>query len=192
MTTVENAGAPVEISLEFTPNPNTLKFVVNRTLVPTAAVNFTAPDQAAKAPLAKRLFEVAGVSAVMLGRNFVTVTKGEGGNWETIHRGTTQALLEHLSAGRPVLDADFAPAAEPKGGDSDVERKIRQILDDEVRPAVAMDGGDIIFQKYENRMVFLHLQGSCHGCPSSLMTLKMGIEQRLRAAIPEIEEVVAV
>jgi len=182
----------VNISLEFTPNPNTLKFVVSHDLVPTSAVNFTESAHAEKSPLAKRLFEVQGVAAVMLGKNFVTVTKGENGVWDVIHKGSLEVLQSHFNDNLPILDPDFKLPEPTQSSGSAEEEKIRQILDQEIRPAVAMDGGDIIFKKFENGIVYLHLQGSCHGCPSSLMTLKMGIENRLRETIPDIREVVAI
>jgi Fe-S cluster biogenesis protein NfuA len=186
----------VNIQLEWTPNPSTLKYVVDAALLPRGAMNFTSREVAdQKSPLAVRLFDIQGVTAVMLGTNFVTVTKGDAGEWDELNDGVMLALDKHLSAGDVVVMPEVleqwsnAPAA---GGTGDLETRIREILDVEIRPAVAMDGGDITLDRYENGVVYVHMQGSCSGCPSSTATLRMGIETRLREAIPEIVEVVAV
>jgi Fe-S cluster biogenesis protein NfuA len=183
----------VEVSLEFTPNPNTLKFVVNQALLEKGALNFTSLDAAEKSPLAQKLFGVAGVAGVMIGHNFVTVTKNEEGDWEKIHQGSLDAITQHLSAGGKVFEGDASSApTNHTQATGEIELKIRKVLDEEIRPAVAMDGGDITFDKYEDGVVYLFLQGSCSGCPSSAMTLKMGIEGRLKEMVPEIKEVVAI
>jgi Fe-S cluster biogenesis protein NfuA len=183
----------VYVSLEFTPNPNTLKYSVNRELLDRGAANFTRKEDAqARSPLAAKLFAVSGIAGVMIGKNFVTVTKTEEGDWDVVHKTASSIIEQHLSKGEPVLNETASSPEAHKGGSTDVENKIRQILDNEIRPAVAMDGGDITFEKFENGTVYLYLQGSCAGCPSSTMTLKMGIETRLREAIPEVQEVVSV
>jgi Fe-S cluster biogenesis protein NfuA len=182
----------VDVSLEFTPNPNTLKYVVNRTLLERGAANFTDAGTAKKSPLAVRLFGVAGVSGVMIGKNFITVTKGDAGDWESLNKGVTEILHDHLGKDMPVVDAAAVTSGPTGQGTGDIENKIRAILDAEIRPAVAMDGGDITFEKFEDGVVYLYLQGSCSGCPSSTATLKMGIENRLKEQIPEIREVVSV
>jgi len=188
---------PVNIQLEWTPNPSTLKYVVDTQLLPRGAMNFTTRDLAAeKSPLAERLFSIKGVMGVMLGTNFVTVTKGDEGEWDELNDGVMLALDQHLTAGAEVVKADVlaqaaAAAASPAAG-TEIENRIREILEIDIRPAVAMDGGDITLDRYENGTVYLHMQGSCAGCPSSTATLRMGIETRLREAIPEILEVVAV
>lgn len=187
--------SPVYVSLEFTPNPNTLKYSVNRELLKTrSAANFTAKSEFLKfSPLAKKLLAVEGISGVMIGKDFVTVTKTEEGDWDTVHKSTSSILENHLNLGELVVDENgFTSTQEIKGGTSAIEKQIIDILDAEVRPAVAMDGGDISFDRYEDGVVYLHMQGSCAGCPSSTMTLKSGIETRLKQAIPEIIEVVSV
>lgn len=182
----------VYVSLEFTPNPNTLKYSVNRQLIDRGTANFLNKEDAdQKSPLASKLFEVPGICGVMIGRNFVTVTKTEDGDWDVVHKSSSSIIEKHLSQNEVVLN-DVAPHEAHKGGESEIENKIREILDQEIRPAVAMDGGDITFEKYENGTVYVYLQGACSGCPSSTATLKMGIETRLRQAIPEIVEVVSV
>lgn len=187
----------VYVSLEFTPNPNTLKYSVNRELLNKGAVNFIKKDDAEKrSPLAAKLFGVPGISGVMIGKNFVTVTKDEAGDWDVVHKSSSTIIEKHLSSNEEVLNESSAAQAggsdAHKGGNTEIENKIREILDNEIRPAVAMDGGDITFEKFEDGVVYLYLQGSCAGCPSSTATLKMGIETRLREAIPEVQEVVSV
>lgn len=183
----------VYVSLEFTPNPNTLKYSVNRQLLDSGAVNLPRrQDAEAKSPLGLRLFEIPGIVGVMIGRDFVTVTKSEEGDWDVVHKNTSSIIERHLTDGLPVVNADALAQPAHKGGDSQVEQRIRAILDAEVRPAVAMDGGDITFDRYQDGVVYLYMQGSCSGCPSSTATLKMGIETRLKQEIPEIVEVVAV
>lgn len=182
----------VNIQLEWTPNPSTLKYVVDRRLIPSGAVNFTSLEAArGRSPVAEKLLAIEGVVGVMIGNNFVTVTKGEAGEWDALNDAVTQTLEEHLSSNQPVVIAE-AVATRPAEGESEVERQIREILDAEIRPAVMNDGGDILLDRFENGIVYLHMRGSCSGCPSSLMTLKMGIEQRLRETIPEVSEVVPV
>ena len=182
----------VNIQLEWTPNPSSLKYVVDRRLIPSGAVNFTSLEATrGKSPLAEKLFAIEGVAGVMIGNSFVTVTKGEAGEWDALNEAVTQTLEEHLSSNQPAVIAE-AVATRPVEGESEVERQIREILDAEIRPAVMNDGGDIMLDRFENGVVYLHMRGSCSGCPSSLMTLKMGIEQRLRETIPQVSEVVPV
>ncbi|MBY0371554.1 NifU family protein [bacterium] len=183
---------PIAINLEFTPNPNTLKFVVNRTLVERGAVNFLEASKASKSPLALKLFEIPGVSAVMLGTHFVTITKNPTGDWDVLAERVPGVLETHLTDGKPVFDADFELDTPVASDASDVERKIREILDTDIRPAVAMDGGDITFDRYEDGVVYLEMRGSCSSCAHSSATLKMGVETRLKDAIPEIKEVVQI
>jgi Fe-S cluster biogenesis protein NfuA len=183
----------VEVSLEFTPNPNTLKFLVNQALLDKGALNYTNLEAATNSPLAQKLFGVSGITGVMIGHNFITITKGEQGDWEQIHQATVDTITTHLKSGGKVVEGDVSSApVNHTSATGEVESQIRKVLDEEIRPAVAMDGGDITFDKYENGVVYLFLQGSCSGCPSSTMTLKMGIETRLKELVPEIKEVVAI
>lgn len=185
----------VNIQLEWTPNPSTLKYVVDTQLLPRGAMNFTTRDVAVeRSPLASRLFDIKGVTGVMLGTNFVTVTKGDEGEWDELNDGVMNALDQHLSANETVVKPEVLEqmAAKVVTGGTEMEQRIREILDAEIRPAVAQDGGDITLDRIENGTVYLHMQGSCSGCPSSTATLRMGIETRLREACPEIVEVVAV
>jgi Fe-S cluster biogenesis protein NfuA len=186
----------VNIQLEWTPNPSTLKYVVDRKLVPTGAHNFTSVQATeGKSPLARKLFAVQGVVGVMIAGNFVTVTKGEDGEWDELNDAVMATLDQHLTANEPVLTEEALAeraAAATSGSGSDVEAKIRDILDTEIRPGVMMDGGDILLDRFQDGIVYLHMRGSCSGCPSSTMTLKMGIENRLKEALPEVNEVVSV
>lgn len=180
----------VIVQLEFTPNPDTLKYAVNRSLLETGAANYTNPEAAqGSSPLAAELFKDPRVGAVMVGTNFITVTVKDQSTLADLNDKLMAAIQNYLNTGAPAVTA--APKT-PSRDLSEIERKIVEILDQEVRPAVAMDGGDITFEKFEDGYVFLKMQGACSGCPSSLMTLKMGVETRLKAAIPEITEVIPV
>lgn len=184
---------PVYVSLEFTPNPNTLKYSVNRQLLEKGAVNVVKMEDAKlKSPLAERLMGIPGIAGVMIGKDFVTVTKTEEGDWDVVHKSASDTIEDHLTREQPVVNAEALEASAHGGGDTAIEQRIREILDAEIRPAVAMDGGDITFDRYEAGVVYLAMQGSCAGCPSSTATLKVGIETRLKEMIPEVIEVVAV
>lgn len=184
------------VELEFTPNPNTLKYTTSVPLLLTGAANFVLAEQAAgKAPLAEKLFALKDVAGVMIGRNFVTVTLASQDSLTELNERIIDTIKSFLESGGKALNYESVPDGHSEAsaeGRSDTEQKIIKILDEEIRPAVAMDGGDITFEKFEGGVVFLHMRGSCSGCPSSVATLKMGIENRLRDAVPEITEVVAV
>ena len=186
MTPTPDAG----IVAETTPNPGTLRFALGRSINERGGKDFPHPAEADGSPLALRLFAIEGVAALYVGRDFVTVTKADGLEWdERVVESIKVGIRDHLSSGEPAITGPVSRHATAEGS---VETRIQRILDEEIRPAVAMDGGDIVFLGFHDGVVELHLQGSCSGCPSSLMTLKMGIEQRLRDEIPEVEEVVAI
>jgi Fe-S cluster biogenesis protein NfuA len=181
------------IETEQTPNPATLKFLPGRSVMGQGTADFTSAEAAGRSPLAERLFQVEGVSGVFLGSDFVTVTKAEPKTWQILKPAILGIIMEHFAANRPViLDGAASPASADASEDSEIVTQIKELLETRVRPAVAQDGGDIIFQGYEDGVVFLHLQGSCAGCPSSTATLKMGIENMLKHYVPEIVEVRAV
>lgn len=182
----------ISVTLEFTPNPDTLKYVVSTQLLERGALDFTDPSKAEGAPLAQRLFKTEGVKAVMIAKDFVTVTVAGQDVMMDVNTAMLREIREHLEAGEPVV-TDALPAQDEHGtDDSLVAQQVKSILDQQVRPAVAMDGGDIVFDRFENGIVYLELKGSCAGCPSSTATLKMGIEQHLREMIPEVQQVEAV
>ncbi|MEC9197504.1 NifU family protein [Donghicola tyrosinivorans] len=180
------------IQTESTPNPATLKFLPGQAVLEVGTADFPTQDSASKSPLAKRLFDVDGVAGVFLGNDFVTVTKADAVEWDHIKPSLLGAIMEHFQSGAPVID-DGATAgsghAEHTGEDAEIVGQIKELLDTRVRPAVAQDGGDITFHGFERGVVYLHMQGACAGCPSSTLTLKMGIENLLRHYIPEVTEV---
>jgi Fe-S cluster biogenesis protein NfuA len=182
------------IQTEQTPNPATLKFLPGCTVMASGTANFPDRRAAARSPLAERLFELPEVAGVFLGADFVTVTKEGDSDWHQLKPAVLAAIMEHFTAGRPVIigGADTPAAGESNGEDDEVVSAIKELLETRVRPAVAMDGGDITFEDYEDGIVYLHMQGSCSGCPSSTATLKAGIENMLRHYIPEVVEVRAI
>lgn len=183
----------VFITLEFTPNPNTLKYSTNQKLIEKGAINFTDPKDAEdRSPLASALFQIDGVTGIMIGKDFITLTKDPSGDWSQVHQNASSLIQRYLEEEKKVLHDDVVIDSTPSPSGGEVERKIVEILENEIRPSVAMDGGDITFEKYVDGVVYVYLKGSCAGCPSSEMTLKMGIENRLREEIPELKEVVAV
>jgi Fe-S cluster biogenesis protein NfuA len=181
------------IQTEPTPNPATLKFLPGRAVMEQGTANFPDRASAGRSPLAERLFTVPGVTGVFLGTDFVTVSKDEPTEWFQLKPAVLGVIMEHFTAGLPVLlDADTAPAESADEDESEVVSQIKELIDTRVRPAVAQDGGDIIFHAFEDGVVYLHMQGSCSGCPSSTATLKAGIENMLRHYVPEVQEVRAV
>ncbi|MEE4118663.1 MAG: NifU family protein [Paracoccaceae bacterium] len=181
------------IQTESTPNPATLKFLPGQTVLEAGTADFPMAEAAAKSPLAQRIFGVEGVTGVFFGTDFVTVTKDAGVEWEHIKPAILGAIMEHYQSGAPVMDEGGAPAGDGhavhEGEDGEIVEQIKVLLDSRVRPAVAQDGGDITFHGFERGVVYLHMQGACAGCPSSTLTLKMGIENLLRHYIPEVTEV---
>ena len=179
------------IQTEQTPNPATLKFLPGCAVMETGTANFTdAAVAAARSPLAERLFGLPEVGGVFLGGDFITVTKSGDSDWFQLKPAVLAAIMEHFTSGQPVVTGAAEAAAE--GEDNEVVSAIKELLETRVRPAVAQDGGDIIFEDFEDGIVYLHMQGSCSGCPSSTATLKAGIENMLRHYIPEVVEVRAI
>ena len=179
------------IQTESTPNPATLKFLPGQSVLGTGTADFPQADTADKSPLAKRIFAVEGVTGVFLGTDFVTVTKAEAVEWDHIKPAILGAIMEHFQSGQPVIEGEQAESAHAAhdGPDGEIVKQIKELLDTRVRPAVAQDGGDITFHGFDRGIVYLHMQGACAGCPSSTLTLKMGIENLLRHYIPEVVEV---
>ncbi|MEM9898166.1 MAG: NifU family protein [Pseudomonadota bacterium] len=196
------------IETEDTPNPQSLKFVADRAVLglgpdgrPAVGRDFPAPETAERAPLAAAVFAIKGVKGVFLGPDFVTATKDETLDWATLKPSIIAAIADHLASGAPIVLADDGQGSahdqpstsldEYEGEDREVVEQIIELIDTRVRPAVAADGGDIVFKHYEPRtgVVFLSLHGSCQGCPSSTMTLKAGIENMLKHYVPEVVKV---
>ncbi len=179
------------IETEQTPNPATLKFLPGRGVMAKGTADFPSAEAAERSPLAQRLFQVEGVAGVFLGADFVTVTKTDTKTWQVLKPAILGIVMEHFATNRPVILEDTAApaAASAEGEDSEIITQIKELIETRVRPAVAQDGGDIIFQGFEDGVVYLHMQGSCAGCPSSTATLKAGIENMLKHYVPEVVEV---
>jgi hypothetical protein len=179
------------IQTEDTPNPATLKFLPGCDVMGQGTLDITDSTKASASPLAESLFAVEGVKGVFLGADFITVTKDIGKDWAVMKPPVLSAIMGHFTSGRPVTNAiDLSQVvASEDTNESETVKQIREIIEVKVRPAVARDGGDITFQKFEDGIVFLNLKGSCAGCPSSSMTLKSGIESMLKHYIPEVKEV---
>jgi Fe-S cluster biogenesis protein NfuA len=178
------------IETEGTPNPATLKFLPGRDVMGTATADFANPEIATRSPLARSLFALPGVARVFLGGDFITVTKTDALEWQALKPQVLGTIMEHFVAGRPVIDHEAALAAEDVAPeDEEIVAQIKELLDTRVRPAVAQDGGDIVFHGFRDGVVKLHMQGACSGCPSSRATLKHGIENMLRHYVPEVQSV---
>ncbi|MBP7240641.1 NifU family protein [Amaricoccus sp.] len=179
------------IQTESTPNPATLKFLPGQVVLPTGTADFPSEAAAAASPLARRIFGAGGVAGVFFGHDFVTVTKTDDVDWSHAKPAILGAIMEHFQSGAPAIEGDAGAVehAEHDGPDAEIVGQIKELLDTRVRPAVAQDGGDITFHGFDRGVVYLHMQGACAGCPSSTMTLKMGIENLLRHYIPEVTEV---
>jgi len=179
------------IQTEATPNPATMKFIPGVTVMTAGTANFPDAPSAKRSPLAERLFAVEGVTGVFLGSDFVTVTKGTA-EWHHLKPAILGVIMEHFTAGKAVILQESATTDTADGQDSDIVVTIKELIETRVRPAVAQDGGDILFHGFEDGVVYLHMQGSCQGCPSSTATLRHGIESMLKHYVPEVVEVRAV
>jgi Fe-S cluster biogenesis protein NfuA len=192
---------PMLIETESTPNPATLKFLPGRTVMEAGTRDFANPEDAEASPLADALFSLGDVTGVFFGRDFISVTAAPGVEWNGLKPDVLGILLDHFSANMPLFRVGSAagisvPAADMDFGDNpedaDIVAQIRELIDTRVRPAVANDGGDIIYRGFDAGKVYLQMQGACSGCPSSTATLKNGIEQLLKHYVPEVTEVRAV
>ena len=178
------------IQTEETPNPATLKFLPGRAVMGDGTADFARAEGAERSPLASRLFGVDGVRRVFLGNDFVTVTKADEKDWALLKPALLGVIMEHFTTNQPVMLGEGESLPEVDSEDDDeIVIQIKELLETRVRPAVAQDGGDIVFHSFEDGVVYLHMQGSCSGCPSSTATLKMGIENMLRHYVPEVLEV---
>ena len=184
------------IQTEVTPNPSTVKFLPGVEVIASGTVDFRSEEEASKSPLASKLFKMDDITGVFFGSDFVSVTKSNEADWELLKPVILGLMMEHFVSGLPILNdktkADLPTDETIQNEDSEIVIQIKELLDTRVRPAVAQDGGDIEFKGFEKGIVSLALHGSCQGCPSSTMTLKMGVENMLKHYIPEVLEVRAV
>lgn len=180
----------MKVTFESTPNPSTMKFNFNQKI---SSVSADFPDLASaeRSPLAAKVFGFPWTSSVFIGEDFMTVTKQDWVDWEILSAPLAGLLAEHIDTGLPVM-IDFVAANDESENDLPIVKQIKQLLQNEIKPVVALDGGDIVFAKYEDQILYIHMRGACAGCPSSQATLKDGIEVRMKQVFPEIKEVVSI
>jgi Fe-S cluster biogenesis protein NfuA len=181
------------IQTEQTPNPQTLKFLPGKVVMDNGTAFYQNIDEAVDSPFARRLFTVDGVEGVFFGSDFITITKNKKYDWQVMKPSILGGIIDHFNSDDVTVERldnkDLENNAEKNEDDSEIVKQIKELLDTRVRPAVAMDGGDIIYNNFEDGIVYLKMQGACSGCPSSTATLKMGIENMLKHYIPEVQEV---
>ncbi|HWJ70495.1 MAG TPA: NifU family protein [Sphingobium sp.] len=193
------------IETEPTPNPATFKFLPGRAVMAAGTRDFSNADEAEASPLAEALFDLGDVTGVFFGRDFISVTAAPGVAWTELRTDVISILLDHFAADMPLFrgpsahgitvpadDTQSDPAVNDDPADADIIAQIRELIDTRVRPAVANDGGDIIYRGFDQGVVYLRMQGACAGCPSSTATLKNGIEQLLKHYVPEVTDVRAI
>lgn len=186
------------IQTQSTPNPATIKFLPGKEVSPGASFEFKAGEDASSSPMAQSLFSLNGVEGVFLGDDFIAVSKSDASDWSYLKPQVLAAIMDHYMSGAPIVDQAGAPDAAPEttyeGETAEIVEEIKQLIDARVRPAVAQDGGDIEFHRFnaETGVVELVMRGACSGCPSSTMTLKQGVENLLRHYVPEVTAVEAV
>jgi NFU1 iron-sulfur cluster scaffold homolog, mitochondrial len=195
---IKTGNTIVSIYTEMTPNPETMKFVANKLLYPGKSIDFPDEASASPSPLAQELFSFPFIKSVFIASNFITLTKtAETEDWQDIIPAVKLFLKDYLEEGKLVINEEAVAAMKQESSntvsadDDDVVKRIKELLENYVKPAVEMDGGAIQFKSYENGTVNLMMQGSCSGCPSSMITLKAGIEGMMKRMIPEVKEVVA-
>jgi len=195
---IKTGNPVISIYTEMTPNPETMKFVANKLLYPGKSIDFPDESSAKPSPLAQELFSFPFIKSVFIASNFITITKSsETEDWQDMIPTVKQFLKEYLEEGKAVVNEDevmkikMESSNEISADDNDVVKRIKELLENYVKPAVEMDGGAIQFKSFEDGKVNLMLQGSCSGCPSSMITLKAGIEGMMKRMIPEVKEVVA-
>ena len=182
------------IQTEHTPNPETLKFLPGRVVLKTVTAFFQkSQEKDISQPFAQKLFQIDGVEGVFFGSDFITITKGKNTSWDVIKPEILGSIMSYYDSGEELTISEESDkgknSLETNESDSEVVKQIKELLDTRVRPAVAMDGGDIVYESFKEGVVYLHMQGSCAGCPSSTATLKMGIENMLKHYVPEVKEV---
>lgn len=179
------------IQTEATPNPAVIKFLPGQNVMDSGVAEFKTRDDSARSPLAQRLFDLSGVEGVFFGHDFISVTKAEGEDWNALKPRVLATVMEHFTTGQPLFNPGVVHETEAVEED-ELSAQIRELIETRVRPAVAQDGGDIVFVSFEEGIAYLQMRGACAGCPSSTMTLKSGIENMLRHYVPEVLEVRAV
>ncbi len=181
------------IQTEQTPNPQTLKFLPGKVVMESGTAFYQTVDEAGDSPFARRLFAIEGVSGVFFGSDFITITKSDAYEWQVMKPSVLGGIIDHFNSEDKTVEKEDEKEAkkslQTNEDDSDIVKQIKELLDTRVRPAVAMDGGDIIYDDFADGVVYLKMQGACSGCPSSTATLKMGIENMLKHYIPEVQEV---
>ena len=180
------------IQTEYTPNPQTLKFLPGKVVMEDGTAFFQTIEEGSISPFAKRLFGVEGVEGVFFGSDFITITKSQNIDWQIMKPLILSSIMDHYNSGDKTIDnpqKEKSDSLKSEDNDNDIVKQIKELLDTRVRPAVAMDGGDIIYDSFKDGIVYLHMQGACSGCPSSTATLKMGIENMLKHYVPEVLEV---
>jgi NFU1 iron-sulfur cluster scaffold homolog, mitochondrial len=194
---IKTGNPLISIYTEMTPNPETMKFVANKLLYPGKSIDFPDIETAKPSPLALELFGFPFIKSVFVASNFVTLTKTTETDWDDVIPAIRQFLKEYLEDNKPVINEDEVATMKQESSntvgadDDDVVVRVKELLENYVKPAVEMDGGAIQFKSYKDGVVNLMLQGSCSGCPSSMITLKAGIEGMMKRMIPEVKEVVA-
>lgn len=182
---------PVQIQIETTPNPATMKFKSSQRLV-NEPIDCSSAQETDSSPLAAKIFGFPWTNKVFIGEDFITVTKQDWVDWDVLAEPLAGLIREHIERGEPVYVEVPKINSDIDENDSPIVKKIKQVLNAEIRPVVALDGGDIVFAKFENETLSIHMKGACAGCPSSSATLKQGIEVRMKELFPEIKEVVAI
>lgn len=174
------------IQTEDTPNPQTMKFIPEIEVSPNEPHSFRSKEQASISPLATILFEIEEIESIFLGSDFISITKKSDAKWEHLKPVILGTIMDHIVAGKPIINNIYYEATTDNDLDDEIVKQIRDIIDNKVRPSVAMDGGDIIYRGFEDGIVKLELRGSCSGCPRSTYTLKNGIETMLKHYVPEV------
>ncbi|XP_070820550.1 NFU1 iron-sulfur cluster scaffold homolog, mitochondrial [Chaetodon trifascialis] len=185
-------GRTMFVQTQDTPNPNSLKFLPGRTVLESGTMNFASPRDAHCSPLARQLFRIDGVKGVFLGPDFITISKSDANmEWKVIKPDVFAAIMDFFTSGLPVVSENSKPSEDtaPSDDDDEVVAMIKELLDTRIRPTVQEDGGDVLYRGFEDGIVKLKLQGSCTSCPSSIITLKSGIQNMLQFYVPEVESV---
>jgi Fe-S cluster biogenesis protein NfuA len=187
------------IEVQDTPNPNTLKFFLNQEILEgTQTYHFKGKDDSKSSPLVHKMFDIEGINGIFLGSNFISVVVEDENSWDYMKPQILSLITDFISSGQPILIESIESLSESfkvtgkNPEEQEIISKIEELFEERIRPAVAMDGGDILFRKYDDGIVYLSLYGSCSGCPSSTITLKNGIENMLKYYIPEVKEVISI